>query len=334
MSGGRARNVGAAPDRRRRMLLVTIGLLVLFGMIPIFGHHVWEGQDRLLAGADYLSGLCLAALDALLRPVHYLFHLLLVAGLAWAIRDRIRGERLLRRTLSALRWTAPDPAGVIAAAARDAGVDPERIAVAPGLPVPAFTAGWLRPRIHLAAELGDRLSPSELTAVIAHEGAHAARRDPLCLAILRFLANVLFWIPLLRDLAEDIAEHAEIRADDAARRGRPLALASAIIAVAEWSPVRQQHPGVGIEHPTMLSLRVRRLTGAEPPARSHVTRASALGAVGALLLVWTTGIAMAHPHPYGHSDHCEHHDSSAWTHLFRMENSIPFPGLSCWQGGS
>ena len=316
MSHRIAESTGLRRSRRHRLLL-AIGVLILLGMSPILGHHLAGGMDRLLVGTDHVGALCLIALHVLLQPVHDLFHLLLAAGLGYAVWDRVQAARVLRRTLAALAWETPTPGSLIGTAARDAGIEPARVRVASGLPVPAFTAGWLRPRIYLARELGERLSAEELAAVVAHEGAHAARRDPLCLSVLRFVGHTLFWIPVLRRLAEDCADEAEIRADDAARRGRPLALASAILTVAEWSPPLPRRVGVGLHHPDLLARRVRRLAGDDIPPRSHVTRRSLLGAGGMLLLVWLTGVVMAHPLPDGHSpaSHCEHDGAPAWTHL-------------------
>lgn len=303
---------------RSRLLLLATGLLIVLGMSPILGHHLAGGLDRVLIGTDHLGALCVIALQRLLEPVHHLFHVLLAAGLAYAAWDRLQAARLLRRTLSAMDWRVPASGGVIGAAARDAGVDPIRIRIACGLPVPAFTAGWLQPRIYLAEELGTRLSPAELSAVIAHEAAHAARRDPLRLAALRFLGHLLFWIPVLRRLAQDCAEEAEIEADDAALRGQPLALASAILAVVEWRPAPGSSPGVGIHHPDLVSRRVRRLMGEPIPRRTHVTLRSTIGAATMLLVVWATGIVMVHPMPTGHQaheHHCAHPGEGVFTHL-------------------
>lgn len=305
-----------SPGRGGRLLL-AMAVLVVLGMSPIVGHHVAGGIDRLAVGTDHVGALCLIALHTLLQPVHGLFHLLLAAGVAYAAWDRVRASRLLARTLASVDWKPPARGTRIEAAARDAGVPLSRVRVARGLPVPAFTAGWLWPRVYLARELGDLLTAEELAAVVAHEGAHAARRDPLRLSLLRFLAHTLFWIPMLRQLSEDCADEAEIRADDAARRGRPLALASAILTVAEWGPSRCRQVGVGLHHPDLLDRRVRRLAGNVDAPRTHVTARSAAGAAAMLLLVWTTGAAVAHPLPGGHAhrSHCEHDGASAWTHL-------------------
>lgn len=308
----------AGPTRRRRSILLSIGLLTLLGMSPILGHHLAGSLDGLLAGTDHLGALCLIALRALLAPVHGIFHVLLAAGVAYAFWDRVRANHLLRKTIRSVTWKPPAPGGAIDAAAEAVAVDPARILVARGLPVPAFTAGWLRPRIYLAAELADRLSSRELAAVIAHEGAHAARRDPLCLSVLRFLGNALFWIPVLRKLAEDCADEVEFRADDAACRGQPYVLANAIVAAAEWGRSYRGSLGVGIHNPDLLTRRVRRLAEVDVPARSHVTRSSILGAACALALVWVTGVVMAHPLPGGHTHahHCDHQHARAWSHLF------------------
>ena len=119
--------------------------------------------------------------------------------------------------------------------------------VVSGLPTPAFTVGWLRPRVYVDAALAGLLTADELAAVLAHEEAHVARRDPLRLSALRFLACTLFFLPALRRLAADAADEAEIAADDRAAglagAGAPLALASAIvISATHWA--REHDDGV------------------------------------------------------------------------------------------
>jgi hypothetical protein len=174
---------------------------------------------------------------------------------------------------------------------------------------------------------------------MAHEAAHVRRRDPLRLSALRFLGRTLFWIPALRRLADDMADEAEILADDAGAREQPLVLASAIVALAGWSTpaaARATRPfpaatAVGIiaghdggaapARDALLDRRVRRLAGEAVPVATHVTRRSLVWASAALAAVWASGIIMAHPLPAavpGHPDaeHCEHHRRSALSHLF------------------
>jgi Zn-dependent protease with chaperone function len=306
----------------RRTLLLAIGTLLLFSVSPVFGHHFAEGLEHSLRGQDHLGALCLIALHAVLRPVHLLFHALVVAGLAYATYDRVRAVLRVRRALAPLHCAVPAEGDPFRAATIAAGLDPQRVRVVRGLPNPAFTAGWLRPRVYVAQALAERLSTDELRAVLAHEGAHVARRDPLRLSLLRFLALTLFWLPALRRLADDVADEAEIQADDRAARGQPLALASAILSLASWgAPGAAWAEGVGFAQRTdLLDRRIRRLTGEAPPPASRLTRGSVAGALLALALVGASGAIMSHPLPVDHlahpSNHCGHPGESPFGHLF------------------
>ena len=320
-------------ESHRRALLLGIGTLLLLSVSPVFGHHFTTGVERALEGQDHLGALCLIALHQLLRPVHVLFHVLVVAGVAYASYDRFRAMRRVRSALDPLEASVPRPGEPFWTAAAAVGLDPERLRVVRGLPNPAFTAGWLRPRIYVAEALQERLAPAELEALLAHEGAHLARRDPLRLSVLRFLALTLFWLPALRRLAEDVADEAEIRADDRAARDRPLALASAILALATWTSASPR-VGVGFAQRTdLLDRRIRRLAGEEPPVRSHVTRGSIVGALLALVLAGTSGAIMAHPLPVDHtahpSDHCGHPGESLFAHLFCRWGAVSGSGTVC-----
>lgn len=315
-------------EAHRRALLLGIGALLLLSVSPVFGHHVASGLERGFEGRDHIGALCVIALHGLLQPVHVLFHVLVVAGLAYASYDRVRAARRVRGALDPLDARAPVAGDPFWAAAGAAGVDPTAVRVVRGLPTPAFTVGWLRPRIYVSASLLDRLSPAELEALLAHEGAHVARRDPLRLSLLRFLALTLFWLPALRRLAEDVADEAEIRADDRAARGRPLALASALLSLASWPTPGELGVGVGFaQRHNLLDRRIRRLAGEEPPVASHVTRASLAGAILALALVGASGAVMAHPLPEDHAahpaHHCGHPGESLFGHLFCRWDSPP-----------
>ncbi|MBA3659789.1 MAG: hypothetical protein H0W67_09345 [Gemmatimonadales bacterium] len=147
---------------------------------------------------------------------------------------------------------------------------------------------------------------------------------------MRFLAHTLFWIPALRRLADDVADEAEIQADDRAARGQPLVLAIAILALAQRHSTRRveqvEAPAAGFCHAHLLDRRIRRLAGEPVPARTHLTRRSVVGAFAAISLVWTSGVLMAHPLPFTlaspHHPHCEHRGQSAIRHLFCL--GLPF----------
>lgn len=297
-----AGGVAEREQARRRRLLVSIAALTLLGTSPVFGHHLTHGAARLFAASDHLGALCLIALHHLLAPVHELFHLLIVVGLVYAVWDRVHVWRRARGVVALLDARPPVAGDVFWRAACAGGVDPRTVRVVESLPTAALTVGWLQPRIYVALQLADRLTEAELAAVLAHEGAHAARRDPLRLSVLRFFAHLLFWIPALRRLADDLADETEIQADDSAAGDAPCVLALAIVAAAAWPSSQAARdavpPGmVGFNRHGMLERRVRRLAGEEADGRSHVTRRSILGAAVALVLVWTSGIVMAHPLP-------------------------------------
>lgn len=347
--GHLSRPLRARENAHRRGVLVAIDALLLFSMSPVFGHHLASRADALLAGRDHLLRVCLIALHLLLEPVHLVFHALLVAGLLYAIVDRIRAVLAVRGIVGSVEWTAPAPHDAVWCAARDARLTVDAVRVVAGLPNPAFTAGWFTPRVYIAAELAETLSGAQLAAVIAHERAHVTRRDPLRLSALRFLACTLFYLPAMRRLADDVADEAEVAADDIALEDRDATgaaiLASAIVDIA----VRWGRPSsrdglwasgalVGFQRADLLERRVRRLLGEEAVVGTHVTRRSIVGAAAALAAVWVSGLMMAHPlpadieaqsrwfgmgarheavmHSAAHEDHCNHHGALAVTHLF------------------
>src|SRR5690606_30185344 len=103
-------------------------------------------------------------------------------------------------------------------------------------PTPAFTIGWLRPIIFVAEEATGLFTPDQLAAVLEHEQAHVQRRDPLRLSILRFLSCMLYWLPVVRRLATDLADDVELLADQASTK--PVVLASAILVSAQYCSPR------------------------------------------------------------------------------------------------
>lgn len=317
----------------RRVTLLSIAALLLLGTSPVFAHHLPVAVDELLAGVDHVGTICVTALHLLFAPVHRGFHIVIVAGLAYAAWDRVRAWRRARAVLGALRTTAPRRGDEYWRAAMKAGLDPRRLRIVRGLPNPAFTVGAIHPRIYVAESLAAYLDADELIAVLAHERAHLQRRDPLRLACLRALACTLFWIPALRRLSADVSDEAEVHADDAAAGDQPLVLAQAILALASWRTATPLSVGVGFGSPDLLDRRIRRLAGEEVEARSHVTGRSLAGAAGALALVWISGGLMAHPLPSAsevtHERHCDHRYETAIAHLFCLGSPLATTASDC-----
>ena len=303
-------------ESHRRATLLAISLLLIFSTAPVIGHHVSAGAAVSLAGLDHIGLLCVVALRSLLAPVHLLFHIALVAGLGYAAWDRWRAWKRQVEALLPLDVTASRIGEPFFRLAATAGLSPARLSIVDGLPNPAFTAGLVSPRVYVAADLLRRLTEPEVMAVLAHEAEHVRRRDPLRVAVFRFLALTLFWIPALRRLSDDMADEVEILADDAAARGEPLVLASAILGVAAW---RQQAVSgtVGFHKPDLLDRRIRRLAGEDAPARSHLTNWSIAGAALALALVVSSGALAASPlASAAGAHHCRHRGETALAHLF------------------
>ena len=318
---------------RRRVLLLGISGLTVLATLPVVGHHLLGSQANLLDGRDNIGNLCLVALHQLLAPVHYGFHLALIAGFIYAAVDRIRAWTRLRGATGQLRLEMVPEKGLFAEALADAGAGRHQAVLVRGLPNPAFTAGWWKPKIFLNPELACKLNRAELRLVVAHEVAHLRRRDPLRLAVLRFFACLVFWLPALRRLAEDVADEAEFEADDISGAKQPLVLASAILSVALWSPAtRPLQDTAAFVQPDLIEQRVRRLSGERLPPRSHVTARSLAAAAIMLVAALTSGVVMAHPLPsppagsavisdgdrthgeYGSK--CAQHQGPALLHLF------------------
>ena len=320
-----ALRVTATERSRRWAATAALLLFLVLALLPLGVMHVPLGLEAALKGFDHIGALCVAALHVLLAPVHGGFHLIVGAGVAYAIFDRIRAWRKLSAALLPLDAKIVKPGDRIWTAAVGVGVSPSRIRVVSGLPNPAFTIGLVKPTIYVAAELADRLNAAELRAVLSHEGAHVARFDPLRLTMLRGLGAALFWIPAVARLAEDLGDDSEIIADDvAAARGEAVMLASALLTLAAWRTTWTALPpgAVGFFGSELLERRVRRLLGEDVRPVSHLTRRS-IGVAGlSLAIAWMSGLLMAHPLPAMElaptvsEAHCVHELESPLQHLF------------------
>ncbi|HEY0995725.1 MAG TPA: M56 family metallopeptidase [Gemmatimonadaceae bacterium] len=320
MSQSGAASCGA-PCQRQRLVATAILLLLIAGTSPVVAHHVPLPLDRALGRIDHIGGVCVAALHQMLLPVHWSLHVLLVGGLGSAVAERIRAWRRLRRALAPLAILPPASGDPIVRAAVLAGLDPARLRVVRGLPNPVFTAGFVSPLVYVAEELAPRLSESELVAVLAHESVHVSRRDPLRLSLLRGLSLAFFWIPLVRRLAEDFADDAELVADDfAARQAGQLRVAAALVSLSSWQGGDvDREPLVAFRSTPLVARRVQRLLGEGCMAPSHVTRRAVMAAAITLGAVWGIGLLMAHPMPSDHGRgvvHCAHPTSLPFGHLF------------------
>jgi Zn-dependent protease with chaperone function len=203
-----------------------------------------------------------------------------VSALAIAARASWLAATTTRELAALPRASAPPS---LLAAAHSAGVT--RLCCLAGTDRTAFCAGFLRPRVYLTTAIAT-LGPNELAAVLAHEAAHARRRDPLRRLITRAAADVVFWFPLLRWWLHRHVENTEVYADKAAidHAGRQ-GLAAALLAAGQppvAAPAMAGATETRIAHLLGDDLPVRR-----PPA--NLVLLSLLGAVGAVWLVMCLG---------------------------------------------
>lgn len=118
-----------------------------------------------------------------------------------------------------------------------------------GATVPAFrirhsfpviaVIGVLRPRLFVASQVFDALTPEELAAALAHERGHVEGRDNLKRALLQAGEDALLHAPLGRSLRREWQRESEMAADEFAAASGPasaLDLASAIVKISKLIP--------------------------------------------------------------------------------------------------
>jgi Zn-dependent protease with chaperone function len=230
--------------------------LLLLALCLAPGIASWLGlqEDHCLHHAGH-AHLCLAhptlALSAPLALVLAVACAGLVAGVARGARRLARSQR----ELAALPLHACD----------DFAPGVHRVASARAFSV---TSGLLRPQIWLSTALAEALPARQLDAVLAHERAHARRRD----ALRRLVAGVASWAHwprLRRALRAALALASEQACDEAAARSLVdrLAVAEAILAAERLlAGVRSpEHLALASFAGSAVEARVRSLLDGAPP---------------------------------------------------------------------
>ncbi|HEV7797496.1 MAG TPA: M56 family metallopeptidase [Pyrinomonadaceae bacterium] len=169
--------------------------------------------------------------------------------------------------------------------------------------------GFLRPRLFIASQVLEILTPEEISAAVAHENGHLAARDNLKRGLLQACRDALLIIPSGRLLDAAWSEASEEAADEnAAREGNGVALdlASALVKIARIIPLgaRPAMPAgvflLGDDEKKGVKSRVRRLIALAATERRPGSRHPAL----AKLFVWvpfsmllvSLVVAAANPH--------------------------------------
>lgn len=167
-----------------------------------------------------------------------------LAGLLWAAWSWLREWRSLARALRGVEACTDTTvcAEFDELRARDPALVSTQLFVGRKLLVP-LTLGWLRPRVVVPERALYELGEEERRAMLAHELAHARRRDPLWFSAARAVESLCFLQPLNRLARVRLQDEAEFLADRwAIDRGvEPLSLASCLTEVAGWL-VALRHP--------------------------------------------------------------------------------------------
>lgn len=165
-----------------------------------------------------------------------------------------------------------------------AGIDIEAYTIEHAFPLIAIV-GFLRPRLFVARQVLEILTPEEISAAVAHENGHLAARDNLKRGLLHACRDALLIIPSGRLLDRAWSEASEEAADEnAASEGNGVALdlASALVKIARVIPpgARPTMPAgvflLGDDEKKGIKSRVRRLIALAAIERRPVYRHPAL----------------------------------------------------------
>lgn len=269
------------------------GVVVGSGGLVLLGVGGWALVDRgPLPGSEECVSMsvsdCVWVAAGLLDDTR-LLRAGVVAGVFVALAVAARAVVLARRAagaVRALRRAPVMPPRLADAMARGGLLE---VTVLSGDGPVAFCAGAWRPRLYISTAAVAVLAADELDAVLAHELAHARRRDPLRGLLGRAGADVLFFVPVARWWHEHRAVTAELAADRAAvAHAGTSALAGALLGLADSGPAPVATAAFGAEtrpaHPT-LDVRIAALSGQPRPRpfRRAPLSASAAVLTGGLL---------------------------------------------------
>lgn len=272
----------ATPERRHRAfvaLAMTPSILALAmfsaALLPPLVSLLVPALDHCLAHDDHHFHICFRHIP----PV-------LVSGLAQGIALGlvVLGSFVLLRASLRARRRARAWRSLLLTSRYDSALGAHIVALTTPL---AFTAGLWRPRVFVSEALVRDADPETLAIVLAHEHAHARRRDVLVLAVAAWGLR-LFGRRTRALLQAELALSAERAADECAAHasGDRLAVAAAIIRVAQHvtaSPqlgVARVHFGAG-----HIDARVAALMAPSPAITGRAVALAALGAAALGLLV-------------------------------------------------
>lgn len=139
----------------------------------------------------------------------------------------------------------------------------------------AWTMGILKPEIYLSSGIWNSLKEDEKASVLAHEFHHAAEKDPLKILFLKFIADIFFFVPLIKYLIGKFEEAMEKSADDEVRTHgiNELSLATALLKVQKnGGAILPVASFANIDSKSLIESRVIRLIQPEKEKRFKIPR--------------------------------------------------------------
>ena len=219
----------------------------------------------------------------LLIAVSCVTGILLVRSACLALRLRVWLRRTTKRANGELERT-------VQSFASDLGIR-RTVHLVTGDVVEPCSLGIFRWLIVLPTECESRLTQGELNALIGHELAHLANRDPVWLWTGRLIGDLFWFQPLNRVASKQIRKLSEFLSDEWAtsRSVSPVDLASCLTVVAEWTSGSRspQFVSSATGHPSTLVERVERLV-AEKSVSGRRTNRKAI--VGVWIAACTVGL--------------------------------------------
>lgn len=200
--------------------------------------------------------------------------------------------RRARRLLNSLSLTSP-PADLVRLA-HECGLN-QRMEYSTDGRILSFTYGFWRPQIVITAGLWQRLDEEERRAVLLHERAHAAGRHPLRLTWARAMARALWFLPIVRDLAERYRVELELTADGFAmeRAGRE-SLAKALLVIIEAQVPEMGHEAAAVTgFDACMRARVAQLRAPESGAGLPPWSVRSLGWSSAVIATYVVALALS-----------------------------------------
>jgi Zn-dependent protease with chaperone function len=229
----------------------------------------------------------------LVAPLTTVAVLFVVGSFLWALLRSAAALVNTRRVLARSEGYAPGQYPKLDGVTRDPAFRQLPLRLLDSTRPLAFTLGLWYPQVVLSEGMVSALSAEELRAVLCHELGHVRRRDPLRLALARFLADALWFLPVARSLARDFVDAVEEGADDWAVEAtrQPVELAAALVKTARAGAAQAIPVGTSLGGSLSVEDRVGRLLGMgakRPLGTTTKGKWLASASIGLVLLIMLT----------------------------------------------